>query len=120
MAYDRAFGEWVREHLAALGPLEIKRMFGAASVYFEGRIFALLDDGVIWLKADDENAPALIDAGARQFTYPAKDGRPMAMAYWSLPEPAVDDPEEAVTWARGAIEAAVRKAATKKPRKARG
>lgn len=117
MAYDRAFGEWVREHLAALGPLEIKPMFGAASVYSNGLIFALLDDGVIWLKADDGNEPVLIAAGARQFTYPAKDGRLMAMAYWSLPEPAVDDAEEAVSWARGAIEAAVRKAAKKKPRK---
>ena len=87
MAYDRAFGEWVREHLAMLGPLEIKPMFGAASVYANGLIFALLDDGVIWLKADEGNEPALIAAGARQFTYPAKDGRLMAMAYWSLPEP---------------------------------
>lgn len=119
MAYDRAFGDWVREHFAALGPLEIKPMFGAASVYAKGLIWALLDDGVVWLKADDGNEPALRAAGARQFTYSAKDGRVMAMAYWSLPEPAVDDADEAVTWARGAIEAAVRKTAKKKSRKAK-
>ena len=117
MAYDRAFGDRVREHLAALGPIEIKPMFGAASVYFDGRIFALLDDGVIWLKADDDNAPDLIAAGGRPFRYAARDGRTMEMAYWSLPEAAVDDPEEAVRWARGAIAAAVRKAAKKKPPK---
>ncbi len=117
MAYDRAFGDWVREHLAALGPIEIKPMFGAASVYFDGRIFALLDDGVIWLKADDENAPDLIAAGGRQFSYASKDGQRLEMAYWSLPEPALDDPEEAVRWARSSIEAAVRKAAKKKPRR---
>lgn len=117
MAYDRAFGDWVREHLAALGPIEIKPMFGAASVYADGRIFALLDDGVIWLKADEENAPALIAAGGRPFSYTAKDGRVLEMAYWSLPEPAVDDPDEAVRWARSSFEAALRKAAKKKPRK---
>ena len=117
MAYDRAFGDWVREHFAALGPLEIKPMFGAASVYANGLIWALLDDGVVWLKADDENAPALIAAGARRFTYAAKDGRTMEMAYWSLPEPAVDDAEEAVRWARSSIAAAARKDAKKKPRK---
>ena len=44
MAYDRAFGDWVREHFAALGPLEIKPMFGAASVYANGLIWALLDE----------------------------------------------------------------------------
>ena len=118
MAYDRAFGDWVREHFAALGPLEIKPMFGAASVYANGLIWALLDDGVVWLKADDGNAPALIAAGARQFAYSAKDGRSMEMAYWSLPDSAADDADEAVRWARGAMQAAVRKAARKTtPRK---
>ena len=119
MAYDPDFGEWVREHFAALGPLEIKRMFGGASVYANGLNFALLDDGVVWLKADEDNAPVLQAAGARQFTYPTKDGTEMAMAYWSLPESALDDPDEAVDWARRSIDAALRKAAAKKVRKPR-
>lgn len=117
MAYDPDFGEWVREHFATLGPLEIKRMFGGAAVYANGLIFALLDDGVIWLKADEVNAPLLVEAGARQFTYPTRGGATMAMAYWSLPESALDDPDEAVDWARKSIDAALRKAAARKPRK---
>ena len=119
MAYDPDFGEWVREHFAALGPLEIKRMFGGAGVYRDGVIFALLDDGVVWLKGGDENIAALEAAGSRQFTYPGKDGAVMSLGYWSLPEAAVDDPDEAVDWARGAIDVAVRKATQKKPRKAK-
>lgn len=114
MAYDRAFGEWVREHLAALGPLEIKPMFGGAGVYHHGTIFALLDDGVVWLKADESNRPALEAAGSRPFTFPGKDGVMMTLGYWSLPETAVDDPDEAIDWARAAIAVAVRKAAAKK------
>jgi DNA transformation protein len=47
VAYDPDFGEWVREQFAALGQLEIKRMFGGAAVYAHGLIFALLDDGVV-------------------------------------------------------------------------
>lgn len=119
MAYDPSFGEWVQEHFAGLGPITIKRMFGGAGVYANGLIFALLDDGVVWLKADAQNEPALRQAGSRQFTYPTKDGETMSMAYWSLPEPAVDDPDEAVRWARMSIDAALRKAAAKKPRKPR-
>ena len=119
MAYDPDFGEWVREHFTALGALEIKRMFGGAAIYSNGLIFALLDDGVVWLKADEINAPLLEEAGARQFTFPTKDGKEMAMAYWSLPETALDDPDEAVDWARQSIDAALRKAAAKKPRKAK-
>ena len=117
MAHDPAFGDWVREHLAGLGPIEIKPMFGGASVYADGLIFALLDDGVIWMKADDGNQPALEAAGARLISYTAKDGRVMLMPYWSLPDSAVDDPDEAVAWARSSLEAARRKAALKKPRK---
>lgn len=117
MAYDPDFGEWVREHFSALDPLEIKRMFGGAAVYSHGLIFALLDDGVVWLKADEVNAPLLQAAGARQFTYPTRDGKEMAMAYWSLPEGALDDPDQAVEWARQSIDAALRKAASKKVRK---
>jgi len=117
LAYDPEFGEWVREHFTALGPLEIKRMFGGASVYANGLIFALLDDGVVWLKADEVNAPLLAAAGSRQFTYPTKGGATMAMAYWSLPEGAVDDPDEATDWARKSIETALRRAAARKPRR---
>ena len=117
MAYEASFGEWVQEHFAGLGPLTIKRMFGGAAVYADGLIFALLDDGVVWMKADEQNEPTLREAGARQFTFPMKDGVMMPMAYWSLPDPALDDPDEAVRWARMSMEAALRKAATKKPRK---
>ena len=59
MAYDADFGEWVREHFEGLGPLEIKRMFGGAGVYASGVMFALLDDGVVWLKADQALAPRI-------------------------------------------------------------
>jgi DNA transformation protein len=119
VAYDRAFGDWVHEHFAALGPLRIKPMFGAAAVYADGLIVALLDDGVVWMKADEENEPALKAAGATQFTYPMKDGRIMPLAYWSLPDAAVDDADEAVRWARMSLAAAVRKAAKKTSRRRR-
>jgi len=117
MARDSGFEDWVHEHFAALGPLEIKRMFGGAGVYSRGLIFALLDDGVVWLKGDETNMAALEAAGSRPFTYPGKDGAVMTLGYWSLPETAVDDADEAVDWARGAIDVALRKAAAKRPRK---
>ena len=116
-ARDPDFEEWVREHFAALGPLEIKRMFGGAGVYRQGIIFALLDDGVVWLKGDETNVPALEAAGSRQFTYPGKDGGEMKLGYWSLPDSATDDADEAADWGRRAFEVALRKAAAKPVRK---
>lgn len=117
MAYDAAFGDWVLEHLGGLGVLRIGRMFGAAGLYADDLMFAILDDGVIWLKADAELAALLEVDGARQFTYPTKDGQTMTMGYWSMPESALDDPDEAVVWSRRALEVAAQKAAAKRPRK---
>lgn len=117
MAYDPAFGDWVRDHLQGLGPIEIKRMFGGAGVKSDGSMFAILDDGVLWLKADEALARDLQAEGARQFTYPTKDGGQMSMAYWSLPETALDDPDEAVHWARRSIALAAAKAQAKRPRR---
>ncbi|MFA4900741.1 MAG: TfoX/Sxy family protein [Brevundimonas sp.] len=77
-------------------------------------MFALLDDGVVWLKGDEALGAAFVEAGSRQFTYPTKDGRMMSMGYWSLPETALDDPDEAVAWARRSLDVAVKKASGKK------
>lgn len=116
MAYDPDFGEWVREHFHALGRLEIKRMFGGAGVYAAGVMFALLDDGIVWLKGDEALGEAFVEAGSRQFTYPTKDGRMMSMGYWTLPEAALDDPDEAVAWARRSLDVAVKKSHGKSKR----
>nr|WP_316628811.1 TfoX/Sxy family protein [uncultured Brevundimonas sp.] len=118
MAYDADFGEWVREHFAGLGRLEIKRMFGGAGVYASGAMFALLDDGVVWLKGDAALGEVFEAVGSRQFTFPTKDGRTMSMSYWTLPETALDDPDEAVDWARRSLAVAVKKASGKTPRSA--
>jgi DNA transformation protein len=114
MAWDRRYGEFVRELLAELGELRIRPMFGGAGVYLDDLSFGIILDETLFLRADDESRPAFEAAGSRQFTYPAKDGQIMSMAYWSLPDTAADDPEEAVQWARRAVEAATRKAAAKK------
>ncbi|MBN8552526.1 MAG: TfoX/Sxy family protein [Caulobacterales bacterium] len=119
MAYDPAFGDWVRDHLKDLGAIEIKRMFGAAGVKFNGAMFAILDDGEVWLKADAALAEDMAAAGSRQFSYATKDGQTMLMGYWSLPDGAVDDADEAVTWARRAAEVALRPKPKRRPAQAK-
>ena len=38
----------------------------------------------------------------------------MSMGYWTLPESALDDPDEALSWARRSLEVAVRAAASRR------
>ncbi|MEQ8307369.1 MAG: TfoX/Sxy family protein [Hoeflea sp.] len=97
----------IREMFDSLGDITIKRMFGGKGIYHKGVILALEVDGEILLKADGVSAPQFEDAGSAQWTYAGKK-KPVAMPYWSIPDAAIDDPEEMARWVRLAWEAALR------------
>lgn len=116
MSLSKDFEAFAVELFAGLGPIRIKRMFGGAMAYAGEHGFALLDDEAIWIKVDDASDAAFVEAGSPRFTYPMKDGRLMEMSYRRLPETAMDDPDEALSWARLGVEAAMRKDAAKTAR----
>jgi DNA transformation protein and related proteins len=124
MAED-GFFDFVRELFAGLGAVTIKRMFGGAGVYAEGKMFALLADETIYLKVDDALKAQLAAEGSGPFVWVPdngpKKGEAIEMGYWRLPEAALDEPDEAVKWARAAVQvalaAAVKKPATKRKKK---
>ncbi|MCJ8518207.1 DNA transformation protein [Pseudorhizobium tarimense] len=98
----------IEEMFEPLGPVSIRRMFGGKGIYRNGLILALDVYGEILLKADPVSAPLFEVAGARQWVYESKKGKPAAMPYWSIPEEAVDDPDVMKIWLQLAYEAAVR------------
>lgn len=97
----------IRDIFSGLGPVTIKRMFGGKGVYHHGLIVGLQVYGELLLKADKESAPDFAAAGSRQWTYEGKN-KPAAMPYWSIPDEAIDDPDELQRWTRKAFEAALR------------
>ena len=76
------------------------------------------DDGEIWFKADAESAAIWDEAGCERFIFTAKDGRTETMNYRRAPSDVYDDAEEMQRWARLAVEAGLRGAAKKRPKKA--
>lgn len=99
--------EAIRDIFAGLGPVTIRRMFGGKGVYHGGLIVGVEVDGDILLKADATTAPDFAAEGSTQWTYEGKK-KPVAMPYWSIPDQALDDPDELQRWTRKAYEAAVR------------
>ena len=83
-------------------------MFGGAGIYADGTMFALVADGVIYLKADELSTPAFERENLPPFTYETKDGRRGVMSYRRMPERLYDDPDELATWAHAALAAARR------------
>jgi DNA transformation protein and related proteins len=86
-------------------------MFGGAGIFADGTMFALVHDGVIYLKADERNAPDFEREGLGPFTYLRKGERASLSSYRRMPDRLYDDPDELAGWARAAL------AAAEKPRK---
>ncbi|KLK93043.1 hypothetical protein AA309_10725 [Microvirga vignae] len=105
--------EAIREIFQAFGPVSIRRMFGGQGIYCDGVMFALEDEGELYLKVDGESVGRLRDLGSRPFSYQTKDGRTTIMSYWLMPESALDDPDEAAELARMAFKSAIRAKAAK-------
>jgi DNA transformation protein len=119
MAVSEEERENVRDLFAGLGAIEVRRMFGGAGVYLGDACFALLVDGEIWMRADDELGRDYAATGSHQWVYEGRRRAPVAMPYWRLPDSALDDPDEATAWARRSLVPAEHAAATKRASKAR-
>lgn len=103
-AEDIAFA---RDLFSALPDLSTRKMFGGLGLYSEGVIFAVMrSDGQILIKAQQGPfADHMASIGAEIWSYPRKNGTQSAMPYWTLPDSALDDPEEARDLARQALNA---------------
>lgn len=108
------------ELFAPWAAVTTKRMFGGAGVYRDGRIFALIADDQIYLKANDVSRPAFEAAGCKPFVFETKGGQGIAMSYWAMPPEALDDSDRLIEWADRAWAAAAKARPPAKPARARG
>lgn len=104
--------DYYQERLSLLGKVSIKRMFGGAGFYLNGRMFALTDGDMIYLKADEENRARFTARKMQQFA-PFEDKPEMRMHYYSLSSEDLEDDDAIRELGKLAAEASAR-AATKK------
>ncbi|MGZ8306502.1 MAG: TfoX/Sxy family protein [Allosphingosinicella sp.] len=116
MSFDPGLYAWVREALEPLGAVTMRRMMGGATLYLDGTIFAILDEGEIWLKADAESDAVWDSEGCEKFSVTFKDGKVDVMNYRRAPQDVYDDPEAMQLWAALVVEAGMRGAAKKRPK----
>ena len=115
MSFDEGLYAWVQEALEPLGAVSMRRMMGGATLYLDGIVFAILDEGEIWFKSDAE-ADATWDAeGCERFSVTFKDGKVDTMNYRRAPLDVHDDPDAMRRWAELALQAGLRS-----PRKKKG
>ena len=95
---------FVTDLFRGLPALTTRKMFGGLGIYSEGTIFAVIGpEDALLLKARGQLAKDLAAEGCEQWAYEGKSGKPSRMPYWTLPDAALDDPEEACIWARRSL-----------------
>jgi DNA transformation protein len=120
MSFDEGLYAWVQEALEPLGRVTMRKMMGGATLYLDGTIFAILDEGELWLKSDSESDSIWDSEGCEKFKITFKDGKVDVMNYRRAPLDVYDDPDAMQRWAALAVEAGARGAAKKRPRKKKG
>jgi len=114
MVVSASFAEFLREQLAPLGRITLRRMFGKTGVFCDGFMLAMVRDNTLYFRVDDDNRAAFKEAEAFPPLDYEKKGATIDLSFWRAPERLFDDPDELVTWARAALAAARRVAAKRK------
>ena len=117
MTASDIFGEFLREQLAPLGHIALRRMFGKTGVFCDGVMFGMVTEDTLYFRVDDHNRATFKEAESFPPLSYEKKGSTIDLSFWRAPERLLDEPDELVTWAREAL-AAARRVAAKRERKA--
>jgi DNA transformation protein len=112
---NNSFAEFLRERLAPIGRLTMRRMFGKTGVFCDGVTIAMVTDDILYFRIDDQNPTTFAEAASTPPLNYRKQGRAIDLAFWRVPDRLLDDPDELVTWARAAL-ADARRVAAKRQR----
>ena len=115
MVASDSFAEFLREQLAPLGRLTLRRMFGKTGVFCDGFMLGMVSDNTLYFRVDDDNRAAFKEARSFPPLNYEKKGEIIDLSFWRAPEHLFDEPDELVTWARAALAAARRVAAKREP-----
>jgi DNA transformation protein len=110
---EKEFVTYLVDLMQSVGPVYAKGMFGGHGIFLEGLMFALVADGMLYLKVDKETENEFRARELEAFTY-YKKGKEFKMSYYQAPEEALEDSEEMNVWANKAYCAATRAASMKR------
>jgi DNA transformation protein and related proteins len=111
MVASDGFAEFLREQLAPLGRVTMRRMFGKTGIFCDGLMFGMVTNDTLYFRVDDHNRAAFKEAESAPPLNYGKQGRIIDLSFWRAPERLLDEQDELVAWARAALAAAGRVAA---------
>ena len=113
MVASDAFAEFLRDQLAPLGRITMRRMFGKTGVFCDAVMFGMVTENTLYFRVDDQNRMTFREAESFPPLNYEKKGSTIDLSFWRVPDRLFDEPDELVSWARAALAAARRVAATR-------
>ena len=105
MSDDANLRAFVLDQLTDLGTLETKSMFGGTALLIDGKAFAKVKNGALWLKVGDANRTDFVDQGMPQYSYGKDNAR--KLNFFKTPTDVLEDADELVVWASKSVDAAL-------------
>ncbi|HEX2889296.1 TfoX/Sxy family protein [Vineibacter terrae] len=117
MTASDSFAAFLRDQLAPLGRVTMRRMFGKTGVFCDGVMLGMVTEDTFYVRVDEHNRATFKEAESAPPLNYEKKGSTIDLAFWRVPERLIDEPDELVLWARAAL-AAARRVAAKRQRAA--
>ena len=117
MVASDGFAEFLREQLAPLGRITMRRMFGKTGVFCDRLMLGMVTDNTLYFRVDEHNRATFKEAASFPPLNYEKQGRTIDLSFWRAPERLFDEPDELLAWGRAAL-AAARRVAAKRDRAA--
>ncbi len=98
---DRSLVEFIFGQLERLPALRFRRMFGAYGIYSADRFFAIVSDGRLYFRTDEQRRALYLKAGME----PLKDdaGKVILKNYYQVPVEIIEDASQLERWAQAAL-----------------
>ncbi len=111
MGVNPEYRAQIAEHLAQVGPVRTRSLFGEVGLYDGGQLFGMLVDDALYFKVDDSNRPDYEAVGIAPFIAPWSG---KATRYYAVPATVLADSAQLRLWRDKAVAVA---AGTPKPRR---
>ncbi len=106
------------ELMRGIGAIQARPMMGGYMLKCDDAPVGVIAWDTLYLKVDDQTKPRFIEAGGTPFRYEKDTGKVIEMSYITPPPEAMESEAEMAHWARLALVAG-RKAAASKAKKAK-
>jgi DNA transformation protein len=104
MAVSDEFMNYVLDQLSHWGSVSVRRMFGGAGLYQEGRMFGLIADDVVYLKVDDASRDDFVKAGSSPFNPYPELTKATTFTYYEIPPEVLENRDTFRRWAQRSLD----------------